>query len=113
MAAKSGKRKRAVRAPHKKWRHAPCGLRHQMDPFFVGLAAATWFSADPRVWFEAAVAADLRFVAHNGSVIIDQRNGGDPDTRHFLTGLLYGTPDGREVLHDWMRAHKIRAVAID
>jgi hypothetical protein len=95
-------RKEAKR--NKKWREAPCGLTHDMDPFFMGLAAAEFIPADPATWFDAACMARMTFRQSRGVIVFGNAPGEDQATAEFLRGLLIGTLDGNKALHAFMLA---------
>ena len=90
----------------KKPRRAPCGLEHDMDPFFMGLAAAEFMPADPAAWFDAACAARMTFKQRAGIVVLSGSSRGD-GTRDFLAGLLIGTIGGTAAVGAWMAARGI------
>jgi hypothetical protein len=106
--------KKSARRRAGKWRTTPIGLKHDMDPTFIGIAAAEFMPADPAAWIDAAVAARLEFVRHDGRIIFNptMRQGDDPHW-DFLTGLLAGTPGGMEALAAFMEARGIRGVVAD
>jgi hypothetical protein len=90
-------------------RTAPCGLQHNMKPLFIGMAAAEFLPADPAVWFDAAMAANLRFASHNGRIIYDPKQKAGSDASHdFLKGWLFGSIGGEQALAHFMD-HKFRA----
>jgi hypothetical protein len=99
--------KKTLKSKRKKWRIAPCGLRHDMDPFFMGLAAAEFTPADPAAWFDAACAERLTFARSGDRIIISKQREAAKD---FLTGQLIGTPGGQEALSAWMAARGFEVI---
>jgi hypothetical protein len=85
-----------------KTRVTPSGFQHDMDPFFMGLAAAEFMPADPAAWFEAACAARMSFGRIGDKIRFPADAGANP-AHDFLKGILIGTVGGVEALNAWMK----------
>lgn len=91
------------------------GLRYNvngdgMSPFCVGLAAAEFMPADPEKWLEAALDAGVNFARWENDVLVEEEDAGNAGK--FLIGLLFGTPNGREALADFLDARGIKGAAL-
>lgn len=101
---------RREKSSARKSRVLPCGLEHDMEPLFVGLAAAEFMPADPANWFLVACDAGMTFGRYRGRVHID-RPDGDNARAAFLQGLLIGTPGANEALYTWMEMRRFFGVS--
>jgi hypothetical protein len=75
----------------RKSRVTPCGFKHDMSPFFVGLAAAEFLPADPAIWLEAAGRIGMSVELVDGRLKMLWQNA-ETEPKNFLLGWLHGTP---------------------